>query len=65
MTDDAGNKDSDDLDIGEMDLSDVSDKASGSNDDTPVLEILAAIGVLSFILAILIGVGIYIRKKSH
>jgi hypothetical protein len=65
LTDKAGNKDTDDLDNGEMDKNGISDKASSNKEDTPVLEILAAIGVLSFILAILIGFGVYIRKTRN
>jgi hypothetical protein len=62
----AGNveKDTDDLDSGEMDPSSVSDKASSTGSETPVLEILAAAGVLALILSILIAVGLYIRKRS-
>ena len=54
----------DDLDSGEMDPSSVSDKASSTGTETPVLEILAAVGVLALILSILIAVGLYIRKRS-
>lgn len=65
MIDDAGNKESDKLENGDLDPSKVSDKASSNSEDTPVLEVLAAIGVLSFILAALIGFGVYIRKKRE
>jgi hypothetical protein len=58
-------EDSDDLDDGEMDLDGVSDKKSSNSEESPVLEVLAAVGVLSFILAILIGFGFYIRKTRH
>jgi hypothetical protein len=41
------------------------DKASSTGNDTPVLEILAAIGILALILSILIGAGLYIRKRTN
>jgi len=65
MEDEQDLAESDDTADGEKDPSLVSDKESASSAGTPVFEILAAVGVLLLVLAGILGVGLFIRRKKN
>ncbi|MGA1793179.1 MAG: carboxypeptidase-like regulatory domain-containing protein [Thermoplasmatota archaeon] len=65
MEDEQDLAETDDVDDGEKDSSLISDKESASSAGTPVFEILAAVGVLLLVLAGVLGIGLFIRRKKN